>query len=169
VRWQIETQSFLDQLERPLVVKYAEFVKIIGWLCLGVGIAIIVAYLLSLVNQVVALMSAGVFAILGLLVVLCTAVSIEVDPNVITLYSLFGKYRMQWAEVKQVLITPAFDTIALVGENKRLVIPGPAVWSGADKQIFAELMNAKITWARIVSMPSYKPYFWNSKNVRVRG
>jgi hypothetical protein len=76
----------------------------------------------------------GLFVLLGILFVIGVG-TIEIDPAGITHHAWFGRYRMEWGEIRRIEQDPTGGWIVLYGENKRLAIPGPPTWSGKQKAI----------------------------------
>lgn len=58
----------------------------------------------------------------------------EIGPEQIQRFTVFGRWAMPWCEVRWIEIDLIDMVIVLVGDNRRLVIPGPGIWNFTGKR-----------------------------------
>lgn len=76
---------------------------------------------------------------------------------------------MKWNEVQYVEIDSQGGSMVFVGENKKLAVNGPTLWSGKDKLDLARLMSAQLERYDIEIRPTEKAMFRLSRNTKVGG
>jgi len=166
-QWQKESTRFINQLIDPVMVRYYLFEKILGWIAVVVGIALTI-YLHLRSIQEGALVMFSFFVVSGVILLLYSAGKIEADSTKIVRQTIVGKYAIQWGEIQEVLVDYKNEAMSLVGDNKRLVMPGSAKWYGEDKEKLYYLIQLKLELAGIPVRRSGKPVFSLSKNTRVK-
>ncbi len=107
-----------------------------------------------------------VFILMGLYM-LISAGSFEFDDSGVSHKNLTGHYRMLWKNVQRIEF--GRGSLVLHGENKRFVLPAPAVWSGPEKLQAFELLERKVKELGLVPYPSNVADYKVHKNVRGRG
>jgi hypothetical protein len=166
-QWQAERKQFTDQFIDPVVVRYYRFEKILGWIAV-VGGTVLTIYLYFRSIQEGALTVFFCFVVPGLILLLYGEGKIEADSNKIVRQTIIGKYAIQWDEIQEVLVDHKYEAMSLLGENKRLVMPGSAKWYGEDREKLYYLVQSKLELAGISVRRSGKPVFSLSKNTRVK-
>jgi hypothetical protein len=48
--------------------------------------------------------------------------------------TLFGAFQMPWDDVHRIEVDPFSSVLVFIGDGRRLVIPGPGIWSGKDRK-----------------------------------
>lgn len=166
-QWQAERKQFTNQFIDPVVVRYYRFEKILGWIVVVGGIVLTI-YLYFRSIQEGALTVFFVFVVPGLILLLYSEGGIEADSNKIVRQTIIGKYAIQWDEIQEVLVDHKYEAMSLLGEGKRLVMPGSAKWYGEDREMLYYLVQSKLELAGIPVRRSGRPVFSLSKNTRVK-
>jgi hypothetical protein len=138
--------------------------QVVGWVCalLAAG-ASLAAYLAGQYGPSAVFIA---FVALGVFVIVCAG-SILLSEDSVTHDSLFGRYRIEWNQIRSIEVGP-YGTLVLHGDGKRLVLTPPAYWSGHDKREAREFLAQKI---RVISPPitaSRTADYKLHKNVRIK-
>ena len=59
--------------------------------------------------------------------------SMQINSDSITYHLPLRSYQIKWNEVRYIEMDRGGGNMVFVGENKRLAVLGPALWSGKDK------------------------------------
>ncbi len=90
----------------------------------------------------------------------------EVGPQQVCRYTVFGRWAISWDEVRWIEIDLLGAVIVLGSENRRLVIPGPGVWSAFGKKEAMALLLAQAEHRCIPMRRSMLAMFRVSRNTR---
>jgi hypothetical protein len=108
------------------------------WLIQVTGWAGMTFFLLGFLEalQSGAIAAAGLQAALAVisLVMLLNWGITEINEQGVQRFTLFGSWRITWAEVRRIEIDPLNAVLVLVGDDCQMVISGPGMWTGAHKK-----------------------------------
>lgn len=93
--------------------------------------------------------------------------STHVDSGSIRYYLPLRSYRIKWSEVQYIEMDAEGASLVFVGENKKLSMNGPRLWTGKDKNDMHKLMDAQIKTYSIEIRQTQKALFRRSKNTKV--
>jgi hypothetical protein len=117
--WKEESAQSVNQFTDPVVVRYYKSKKIFGWIIVIIS-ASLASYSIFGANQVLtALMIICFFLFPGLILIIASVGKIEVDVNGIARKTIFGRFAIQWDEIREVLVTHNGQAMSLIGDNKR--------------------------------------------------
>jgi hypothetical protein len=68
----------------------------------------------------------------------------EIGPDQIRRSTMFGRWAMPWNEVRWIEIDLIDSVIVLVGDNRRLVIPGPGIWNINGKREMMRMLVLQV-------------------------
>jgi hypothetical protein len=160
--------QLLEKLPAPLRVGYGRGIKSFGWL--GVVFFSSFALLSWQSGQIGSALCLLVFVILNFAFLLLTNQYLVMDLEGVSDLSILGHYRINWDEVTHIQTDPAGTGLIFHGSQKRVVVSGPAYWSGPDKEKMYQLLAAEIRTRNIeVKLDrwlSFKVIF--SRNARVK-
>lgn len=94
--------------------------------------------------------------------------SMQVDSDSIRYYLPFRSYQIKWNEVQYIEIDGQGGNMVFVGENKKLAVNGPKLWSGKDKPDTMRLIGIQVDKYGIPIRTTEKAMFRLSKNTKVR-
>lgn len=156
--------KIIGETVRPLRVKLT-FMKALGWSVVVLLLGLAVGAYLSGERGV----SFGflAFSLLGVYLILASG-AIEMDADVITASTPLSRYQIRWDEVRSVETDIQRQGIVFVGNDKRMAMPGPMYWSGADKPAMIKLYLAQIEQRNLEVKETQKALWRLSKNVKVR-
>jgi hypothetical protein len=149
---------------RPLCVTDNRVNAAFGWVILVFFTIMAVRSFLE--GELILTFLFGILAAMGIALAL-SAGSLEMDIEAVTRIHRFGRYRMEWREIKWIEINPQNTCIVLHGDDKRLVIPGPKVWAGSDQEQMRHWFRVQIIRRQIDDKWSYWAQFKWSRNVRL--
>lgn len=164
VEWQESITKKLSSLNDPLKVSLGKSEMWIGFLGVALGVLFVVLYYFAVIEGVAAIFLGGLFGGLGLLVLLSCVGSIEGDNETISVRTLIRRVDFSWHELKEIYINSYRGVLALVGDDRRLIVPASSSWSGKDKEMLFELISLKIEKSKLAVIESSKPLYWWSKN-----
>lgn len=99
---------------------------------------------------------------------LLNAGKIVLDQYGITHRNYFGKFRLHWSEITKIEVAISDGTMVFYGENKRLVLTSPAMWSGQHKFAAHEFLVSQLKSYSIKPCKKNTAAYRMHKNVRVR-
>ena len=106
------------------------------------------------------------FACLGFFL-LFMASSIKATSEYISVLSPFAEYRIYWDEVEWVEEGNQGTLVIHGKDEKRLVLPSPAYWSGPQKSEMFEFMDSKYEDLEITEVSSTSADYKMHKNVKI--
>ncbi len=83
-------------------------------------------------------------------------------------FTLFGAWRIPWCKVTSIEIDPLSTAIVLVGENRRLSIPGPVLWSGGGKKAALAVLLGQAGLRCIPLRRTMRALVLRSNNTRIK-
>jgi len=104
------------------------------------------------------LMSAGMLMAAG---------TYSFEEGAVVYSSRFGRFRMEWADVRRVEFSP-MGTLVLHGTDSRFVVFPAAYWSGSHKQQAADALARAISGTGLAPTPSRIADYRLFKNTRLR-
>lgn len=108
------------------------------------------------------------FALLGLYIVLASG-HMEVDSKSIRFYSHFGKYKINWDEIKYIEIDKQLGNIVFFGDEKVLQTIGLQGWTGKKEKLeMADFLFEQIENRKIEIRQTEKAMFRLSKNTKIK-
>jgi hypothetical protein len=117
-------------------------------------------------NLILAVVQLG---LVGISLVLLSSWGItEVGSQQVCRYTVFGRWSIAWDEVRWIEIDRFESVVVLGGENRRLVIPGPAAWSPFGKKETMAILLAQAELRCIPVRRSMLAVFRFSRNTRMR-
>lgn len=164
-RWKDYHRDLINRHIQTLSVKTLTFYRIIFWIVVFSCLIIILPVLLYGDPE-------SPFCVLGFAMpsVLCLALfpsSVEADMDSIGKKTWLGRYKIRWDEIERMEHTRGLTNFVFYAEHKRLVVPGPATWSGGNGEELVEYLQAQIAERQIeVKVTFWADYKW-SKNVKV--
>jgi hypothetical protein len=166
---QEKSQSeLLETLPSPLRVGYGRGVKSFGWL--GVVFFSFFALLSWQSGQIGSALCLMAFVLFNAIFLLLTNQYLVMDLEGVSDLSILGHYRIRWDEVTHIQTDPAGTGLVFHGGRKRVVVSGPAYWSGPDKERMYQLLAAEIRTrnieVRLDRWLAFKIIF--SRNARVK-
>jgi hypothetical protein len=166
-KWIARNEELIQSITTPLHARPKGWIIALGWVNVILFTAGAVGSLLSGAGWVVGVLFL-VFALPGVINVLPDVV--EMDASAIThIIPPFGRYRIQWDEIRWIEHAPRWNWLILHGENKHLAMVGPTWWSGKDAETMCALLDAQIQRRDIRTQVNERAMFKIfSKNTRVR-
>jgi hypothetical protein len=162
-QWAEANTKMAHELKEPLKVKVRDF-KIIGWVC--VILFILFAILAWSSGQKVPALLFMMFTLLGAYLILCGG-TVKMDTESIVWITSLGKYGIKWSEVQSIETDPLHYALVFNGEDKKLEIPAPGFWKGADREAMLNLLNL-MTDQKGMEIVEVKKFFHKtSKNARI--
>ena len=149
---------------RTLVIKHTPL-KVVGWG--GVAFAFFcMAGAWNAGARPTSLLFLG-FGVLSSYLILSSG-SMQVDSDFIRYYLPLRSHQITWNEVQYIEIDRGGGSMVFVGDNKKLAVNGPAVWSGRDRFDVSQLIATQIDRYGIELRPTEKAMFRLSRNTKVR-
>jgi hypothetical protein len=146
-----------------LIIKHTSS-KVVGWVCVAFSIFCSAGALYAGDHRS-SLFLLG-FVALGGFIILSSG-SMQMDSDSIRYYLPLRSYRLEWNEVQSIEIDSQGGSMVFVGENKRLAVNGPTLWTGKAKFDMSRLIAAQIDRYGIEIRPTEKAMFRFSKNTKV--
>jgi hypothetical protein len=134
--------DLLESLPAPLRAGYSRGIKSFGWL--GVVFFSFFALLSWQSGQVGSALCLMVFVLFNAIFLLLTNQYLLMDLEGVSDLSILGHFRIRWDEVTHIQTDPAGTGLVFHGRQKRVVVSGPAYWSGPDKERMYQLLAAEI-------------------------
>lgn len=126
--------------------------------------AVIVALALFQGKLITALMLVPLL-VLGMTQVLFSG-AVEMDAEAVTRTNRLGRYRMEWEEIEWVETTVRGTPMVFRGDTKQLVIPGPRLWTGTDREEMGKWLQVQLAEHQIeVRRLAWADFKW-SRNTR---
>lgn len=92
--------------------------------------------------------------------------AVEMDAEAVTRTNRLGRYRMEWEEIEWVETTVRGTPMVFRGDAKQLVIPGPRLWTGTDREEIGEWLQMQLAEYQIeVRRLAWVDFKW-SRNTR---
>lgn len=137
--------------------------KVVGWaclvLCLSGAVAAWTAGARGPALLLIGVMSIGAYIVLG-------SGSMQMNSDSVY-YSLpLRSYQIKWNEVKYMEIDRQGGNMVLAGENKRLAMVGPYLWSGKNRVRTLRFIGEQIEKHGIEVRTTEKAMFRLSKNTK---
>lgn len=148
---------------RALTIKHT-YSKVVGWAGLAFCLFLTVSAWRA-ADLFLFLVSLG-FLAMSCYVILTTG-SMEVDSDSVRYYLPLRSYQIKWTDVKYIEVDRNGASMVFVGENKKLSVNGPKLWTGNDKLDMAELIGTQIDSHGIEIRPTEKAMFRLSRNTKV--
>jgi len=143
----------------------AKLIKGLGWVC---GLFFLILAVWSWLD------GAGkvslfflVFVALSAYLILATG-STEMNKDYITYITPLGVYRIGWDEVTEIETDASGGSLVLIGKNKRLSLPGPAYWSGKDKERMLRFFTAQVETRGVEVKQTQKAMWRLNKNTKIK-
>ncbi len=92
----------------------------------------------------------------------------EIGPEQIQRFTVFGRWAMLWSEVRWIEVDLFDMVIVLVGDHRRLVIPGPGAWNHAGKREMMRMLLAQLERRHIPLHRTPLAVFRVSRNTRAK-
>ncbi|RPJ43302.1 MAG: hypothetical protein EHM21_11725 [Chloroflexi bacterium] len=92
----------------------------------------------------------------------------EIGPEQISRLSVFGRWVMAWDEVRWIEIDLLDTVIVLVGDKRRLVIPGPGIWNVSGKRELMRVLLAQVEQRCLPLRRTPMAMFRISRNTRAK-
>lgn len=145
------TDTWLMQVIGWSGVAFFTFGSIEAW---GAGsLAQMVFYMIMVAISLVLLLSWGVT---------------EIGPEQISRFTVFGRWAMPWSEVRWIEVDLIDTVIVLVGDNRRLVIPGPGIWNGSGKREMMRMLIMQMEQRGLPMRRTPLAFFRFSRNTRAK-
>ena len=138
--------------------------RIVGWF----GLFLFASMTIISIRYLICFVPIYGLGLLMSIVILLGVGSLEFDPESITYSAWMGQYRLRWDQILWIEQEPTGGWLLLYGENKRLGIPGPSMWSGRSKEIMRLFYQFQLLERDIMVKESIGVNFrfW-SRNTRV--
>ena len=137
--------------------------KLLGWICGGFFTFCLVS---SWASGQLELSIWFLPLILLAVPILIQAGTIHCDSRAISLSIPLGEFEIEWAEIERV--EQGQSCIAFIAGEKRLNIPKPEWWAGADRKLFANLVAIFLQERGIEIEQSFLVDYKFPKNTRKR-
>jgi hypothetical protein len=137
--------------------------KVIGWLCCVVFVGASVGEFLA--RQFGPAYCFLLFVPLGAYLI-ASAGSILISEKNVEQRNTFGRYRIEWSDVRKIEVGN-YGTIILHGKEKRFALAPPGYWSGKQKPDALALLQRKLTELHVAPYRSNVGDYKVHKNVRV--
>jgi hypothetical protein len=92
---------------------------------------------------------------------------VEMDSQVIRYSTPVGRYQIKWDEVQNIETDMQGGNLVFNGADKRVAVPGPGYWSGADKENMVKLLFAQMEQRQIQMATTQKAVSKWSKNAKI--
>jgi hypothetical protein len=83
---------------------------------------------------------------------IASAGSIRISENNIEQRNIFGRYRIEWSDVRKIEVGN-YGTIILHGNEKRFALAPPGYWSGKQRPDALALLQRKLTELHVCHIP----------------
>src|SRR5215207_4247559 len=97
--------------------------------------------------------------VLGSVYLILSSGSMQMDSDYIRYHLPLRSYEIKWSEVKYMEIDSGGGNMVLVGENKRLAMVGPYLWSDKNKRRTLWFMGEQMEKHGIEIRPTWKAMF----------
>jgi hypothetical protein len=160
--------SLLDEIENEPEEQYHAthtLAQAIAWAC-ALAFCIVAIYIWYSQGAAIAVFILpwiAVSAWLGLKVGVTT-----VSISAVSHQSKLGRYQIGWQEVERVELCTNGNGIVLYGSNKRLVLPAPLFWNGAESKQALAFLEQLTERYRIPLYETSRMGYIFSKNTRQR-
>ena len=145
-----------------LIVKHTPC-KVVGWL--GVAFFLFCGVAASRAGDGGASLLAFVLLLPGVYLGLSSG-SMQVDSDSVRYHLPLRSYQIKWNEVQYMEIDITGSNMVLVGENKRLAMIGPYLWSNKNKRRMLGFMADQVDKYGIQIRVTQKAMFRFSKNTK---
>ncbi len=162
-----EGAEVIPHMSLPLRVHQVGWVKIVGWMGIVLFGGCTILSLVFAGPDLCTLPIFALFTVLSVLMVLPEIVEID-EEKIARIIPPFGRYQMFWKEIERMDYTPGLDWLVFYGNNKRLGLIGPSMWTGKDAGVAQVLLGIQLQRHRIKARATPKAYFIFSKNARVK-
>lgn len=100
---------------------------------------------------------------------LCSLGTIAMNEDLILYKNAWATYGLRWDEVERIALDTAWQAMAFIGKDKRLVVVGPRYWAGKSEEVeeIFRLIDWKIRERQILLDRTQRVVFMWSKNVKV--
>ncbi len=91
----------------------------------------------------------------------------EISSECVYRFTMIGRWSISWDEVRAIEIDLFDSVIVLVGNDRRLAVPGPGVWNGYGRKEAMALLLAQAERRQIPLRRSMLALFKGSRNTRI--
>lgn len=91
------------------------------------------------------------------------------DARRVERYTLLGRWRMAWEDVRRIEVDPFDMTLVLIGDDRQLAMTGPLLWLAANRKSALALMLAQAEKRGIPLQRTPLAVLKGSHGTRVRG
>ena len=167
--WAAARKSALEEAAQPgngpRPITDHWIMQVIGWA--GLTFFMFGAYDSYARSEIAATLVLLVLAGVSLVMLLSWGIT-EFSPAGVERSTLFGCWRITWEQVRRVEIDPADLVMVLVGEDRTLALPGPAMWNAAGKSEALAMLLAQAEKHGIPLQRTPFALFKISRNTRLK-
>ncbi len=135
-----EKDASSGEQDAPRTVADHWTLQIAGWS--GITLAVFSAVTAIYAGDYPALLLCGGGVLACLVLLLCWGIT-EIGPDHIRRSTMFISYSISWVEVMRIERDPFGIRLVLIGEDCRLAVPGPCVWSQLGKDNALEMFESQ--------------------------